>query len=63
MKDADKEKVLAAARAKYNFTPEVRAEIDPKELRPVAGEVVSKKDYELNQAMAYLKSRTNLAKK
>jgi carboxyl-terminal processing protease len=56
-KDADKQKAIAAARAKYNFTPEARAEIDPKELRPAAGEVVSKKDYELNQAVAFLKSR------
>ena len=57
VKDADKEKALAAARAKYNFTPEVRPEIDLKELRPGPGEVVSKKDYELNQAMVFLKSR------
>ena len=56
-KDLDKEKIAAAVKAKYNFSPEVRAEIDPKELRPVPGEVVSKKDYELNQAVAYLKSR------
>ena len=55
--DPDKEKALAALRAKYNFTPEARIEIDPKELRPGAGEVVSKKDYELNQAVAFLKSR------
>jgi carboxyl-terminal processing protease len=58
-KDPDKDKIAAAVKAKYNFTPEVRAEIDPKELRPAPGEVVSKKDYELNQAVAYLKSRTN----
>ena len=56
-KDLEKEKALAAARAKYNFTPEARPEIDLKELRPGPGEVVSKKDYELNQAMAFLKSR------
>ena len=56
-KDADKEKALGAARAKYNFTPEVRPEIDLKELRPGPGEVVSKKDYELNQAIVFLKSR------
>jgi carboxyl-terminal processing protease len=57
VKDADKEKALAAARAKFNFTPETRVEIDPKELRPAPGEVVSKKDYELNQAVTFLKSR------
>jgi carboxyl-terminal processing protease len=56
-KDPDKEKIAAAVKAKYNFTPEVRAEVDPKELRPEPGQVVSKKDYELNQAVAYLKSR------
>ncbi len=57
VKDPDKEKALAAVRAKYNFTPEARPEIDLKELRPGPGEVVSKKDYELNQAIAFLKSR------
>ena len=57
VKDPDKEKAAAALRAKYNFTPEARAEVDPKELRPGPGEVVSKKDYELNQAVAFLKSR------
>ena len=56
-KAAEMDKAVATARAKYNFAPESRHEIDPKELRPVPGEVVSKKDYELNQAMAYLKSR------
>ena len=62
-KDPDKEKILAAVKAKYNFAPEVRAEIDPKELRPEPGQVVSKKDYELNQAVAYLKSRSLTASK
>ena len=56
-KDAEKEKAVAVAQAKYNFAPEARPEIDPKELRPNPGEVVSKKDYELNQAVAFLKSR------
>ena len=56
-KDVEKEKAIATARAKYNFTPEARPEIDPKELRPEPGQVVSKKDYELNQAIAFLKSR------
>jgi carboxyl-terminal processing protease len=57
-KDADKQKAIATARAKYNFAPEARVEVDPKELRPEPGQVVSKKDYELNQAMAFLKSRS-----
>jgi carboxyl-terminal processing protease len=56
-KDPEKEKAAAAVRAKYNFTPEVRPEVDPKELRPAPGEVVSKNDYELHQAIAFLKSR------
>ena len=56
-KDAGKEKALAAAIAKYNFTPAKRPEIDLKELRPGPGEVVSKNDYELQQAVAFLKSR------
>ena len=56
-KELEKVKARAAARAKYNFEPEARPEIDPKELRPEAGQVVSKKDYELNQAIAFLKSR------
>ena len=60
-KDLDKEKAAAAMRAKFNFTPEVRPEIDPKELRPGPGEVVSKKDYELHQAIAFLKSRRTVA--
>jgi carboxyl-terminal processing protease len=57
VRDADKQKAIAAARAKYHFTPEARAEVDPKELRPEPGQVVSKKDYELNQAVAFLKTR------
>jgi carboxyl-terminal processing protease len=56
-KDQDKEKAAAAMRAKYNFTPEARPIVDPKELRPLPGEVVSKNDYELHQAIAFLKSR------
>lgn len=55
----EKEKAVAAARIKFNFTPEVRPEVDPKELRPAPGEVISKKDYELNQAVAFLKSRNS----
>ena len=56
-KAQDKEKALAEMRAKFNFTPAARPIIDPKELRPGPGEVVSKNDYELHQAVAFLKSR------
>jgi carboxyl-terminal processing protease len=57
VKQAEIEKAAAAARAKFNFTPAQRPEIDPKELRPQPGEVVSKNDYELHQAIAFLKAR------
>ena len=60
-KEMEKEKAIADARAKFNFTPDARPEIDPKELRPEPGQVVSKKDYELNQAIAFLKSRSGTA--
>jgi len=60
-KEQDKDKAAAEARAKFNFTPETRPVIDPKELRPGPGEVVSKNDYELKQAMAFLKSRSAVA--
>ncbi|MEQ1773308.1 MAG: S41 family peptidase [Burkholderiales bacterium] len=61
VKDQDKEKTAAAMRAKFNFTPEARPIMDPKELRPLPGEVVSKNDYELHQAVAFLKSRRTVA--
>jgi len=57
---ADDEKAAAAAVAakQYNFTPAPRPkDLDPKMLRPKPGEVVSKNDYELNEAIAFLKSR------
>ncbi len=42
----------------YGFTPALRPkDIDEKLMRPEPGEVVSKNDYELNQAIAFLKSR------
>jgi carboxyl-terminal processing protease len=51
-----------AAAKKYDFTPEPRpADVDEKLLRPEPGEIVSKYDYELNQAIAFLKKRGGTA--
>ena len=56
-KDDEKAKAVAAAR-QYNFTPSPRPkDVDEKLLRPEPGEVVSPHDYELNQAVAFLRSR------
>jgi carboxyl-terminal processing protease len=42
----------------FNFTPAARPkDVDEKDLKPVPGEVVAKSDYELSQAIAFLKSR------
>jgi carboxyl-terminal processing protease len=59
-KEQAEEKAQAeAAAVKYNFTPAPRPkEADDKAARPEPGEIVSKSDYELNQAVAFLKSRT-----
>ncbi|MBI4204183.1 MAG: S41 family peptidase, partial [Betaproteobacteria bacterium] len=59
-KDKAEEKAdAAAAAAKYNFTPAPRPkDVDEKTTKPEPGEIVSKNDYELNQAIAFLKSRT-----
>jgi carboxyl-terminal processing protease len=52
----------ARAAARYNFTPAPRpADLDEKLLKPEPGEIVSKHDYEVNQALAFLKSRDNVA--
>ncbi|HLF38961.1 MAG TPA: S41 family peptidase [Burkholderiales bacterium] len=57
-KDEEQAKAAAAAAKHYNFTPAPRPkDIDEKLLRPQPGEVVSEHDYELNQAIAFLKSR------
>ncbi|MEK6594766.1 MAG: S41 family peptidase [Pseudomonadota bacterium] len=57
-KPEDPPKALAIATEKYNFTPAARPkDIDEKLLRPEPGEIVSKHDYELNQAIAFLKTR------
>jgi len=56
-REAEVAKATEAAK-QFNFTPEPRPkDIDPKLLKPEPGEVVSKHDYELNQAVAFLKSR------
>ena len=42
----------------FNFTPLPRPkDVDEKDLKPEAGEVVAKSDYELSQAIVFLKSR------
>jgi carboxyl-terminal processing protease len=49
---------VAPADSAFDFTPTPRAkDIDEKDLRPAPGEVVAKSDYELSQAIAFLKSR------
>ena len=56
--DKDKEKALATAVQKYQFKPAPRPqEVDEKLLKVEPGEVVSPNDYELNQAVAFLKTR------
>jgi carboxyl-terminal processing protease len=43
----------------FNFTPAKRPQgVDEKDLKPELGEVVAKSDYELGQAIAFLKSRS-----
>jgi carboxyl-terminal processing protease len=58
-KPADKAEMAAKSAEKYGFTPEPRPKVvDEKTLRPEPGQIVSPNDYELNQAIAFLKSRT-----
>jgi len=53
--DDEKQSVVAK---KYDFTPAPRPkDVDDKLLRPEPGKVVSDHDYELNQALAFLKGR------
>ena len=53
--DDEKQAVVAK---KYDFTPAPRPkDVDDKLLRPEPGKVVSDHDYELNQALAFLKGR------
>jgi carboxyl-terminal processing protease len=57
-KAEEKEKAIATAIEKFNFKPAARpVDVDEKLLKPEPGEVVSKNDYELNQAVAFLKTR------
>jgi carboxyl-terminal processing protease len=55
----DQAAVVAVATAiTFNFTPAERPQgVDEKDLKPEPGEVVAKSDYELAQAIAFLKSR------
>jgi carboxyl-terminal processing protease len=58
VKNDEQAKLTAVVAKQYNFTPAERPkDVDEKLLRPEPGEVVSKHDYELNQAVAFLKSR------
>jgi carboxyl-terminal processing protease len=57
-RDEEREKAAAAAAQQFKFTPAPRPkDVDEKLTRPQPGEVVSEHDYELNQAIAFLKSR------
>jgi carboxyl-terminal processing protease len=59
-KEEDAKATAEAASKQYNFTPAPRPkDVDEKLLKPQPGEIVSAHDYELNQAMAFLKSRDN----
>ncbi len=58
-KPADKAQAAAKSAQKYGFTPAPRPQdVDEKTLRPEPGQIVSPNDYELNQAIAFLKSRS-----
>ncbi len=54
----DREQNAAPAANLFNFKPAARPQdVDEKDLRPEPGAVVAKSDYELGQAVAFLKSR------
>jgi carboxyl-terminal processing protease len=58
----EQEQSAEAAAKRFNFVPAPRPEnLDEKLLRPEPGQIVSPHDYELNQALAFLKSREALA--
>jgi carboxyl-terminal processing protease len=55
---ADKAAAAAPGANVFNFTPAPRPkDADEKDLKPQPGEVVAKSDYELSQAISFLKSR------
>jgi carboxyl-terminal processing protease len=55
-RDDEKADAAGAPSRKFDFTPQPRPkDLDEKVLRPEPGQVVSKNDYELSQAIAYLK--------
>ena len=60
------EKAAAAAAPNvnaFNFTPAVRPkDVDEKDTKPEPGEVVAKSDYELSQAIAFLKGGSSTAR-
>jgi carboxyl-terminal processing protease len=59
-REQEQAKAAAAAEKQYNFTPAPRPkDLDEKQVRPQPGEIVSANDYELNQAIEFLKSRNN----
>jgi len=59
-REQEQAKAAAAAEKQYNFTPAPRPkDLDEKQVRPQPGEIVSANDYELNQAIEFLKSRSN----
>jgi carboxyl-terminal processing protease len=52
------DKGVAGAPNAFNFVPTARPkDVDEKDLKPEPGEVVAKSDYELAQAIAFLKTR------
>ena len=57
-RDEERAKAAATAAQQFKFTPAPRPkDVDEKLMRPQPGEVVSEHDYELNQAISFLKSR------
>ena len=59
-REQEKAKAAAAAGKRFSFTPAPRPkDLDEKQVRPEPGQVVSPNDYELNQAIAFLKSGGN----
>jgi carboxyl-terminal processing protease len=55
---ADKQAASAAGENAYNFKPTPRPkDVDEKTMKPEPGEIVAKNDYELGQAITFLKTR------